>query len=103
MEGAHPVHAVAVDLSAPEELEQAMDHLPERVDVLVNSAGRRGTPASETGLKAVADRWRQDFDNNVLPVVLLTEVLLPRLARPGGRVVSIVPSPPCVATGLTAR
>ncbi|MFJ9154970.1 SDR family NAD(P)-dependent oxidoreductase [Streptomyces sp. NPDC102270] len=89
IEGAHPVEAVAVDLSVPEEVEQKLGELPERVDVLVNNAGRRGTPVREGGLKEVAERWRRDFDNNVLPAVLLTEALLPRLTRPGGRVVTL--------------
>ncbi|TVT58896.1 SDR family oxidoreductase [Amycolatopsis rhizosphaerae] len=83
------IHPVAVDLSAPEEVERTLDQFPPRVDVLVNNAGRRGTPAPEGGLKAVAEAWRQDFDHNVLPAVLLTEALLPRLSRPGGRVVTI--------------
>lgn len=90
IEGAHPVRTVAVDLSRPEDVEARLPELPERVDVLVNNAGGRGTPAAtEGGLKKVAERWRRDFDNNVLPAVLLTEALLPRLAAPGGRVITI--------------
>ncbi|WP_243860022.1 SDR family oxidoreductase [Streptomyces sp. BK208] len=89
IEGAHPVQVVAVDLSVPEEIEQSLRELPERVDVLVNNAGRRGTPVRAGGLKEAAERWRRDFDNNVLPTVLLTEALLPRLTRPGGRVVTL--------------
>jgi len=86
--GAHPVRTVTVDLAEPEDIEAGLFELPDRVDVLVNNAGGRGTPAAEGGLKEVAERWRRDFDNNVLPAVLLTEALLPRLA-PGGRIVTI--------------
>ncbi|MFD8572023.1 SDR family NAD(P)-dependent oxidoreductase [Streptomyces sp. NPDC057694] len=87
--GTYPVRAVPVDLSAPEDIESRLPELPECVDVLVNNAGGRGTPVVEGGLKEVAVRWRRDFDNNVLPAVLLTEALLPRLASPGGRVITI--------------
>ncbi|MGW2279215.1 SDR family NAD(P)-dependent oxidoreductase [Streptomyces sp. NPDC001770] len=88
--GAHPVRTVAVDLSDPAEIDARLSELPDRIDVLVNNAGVRGTPATAGGgLKEVAERWRRDFDNNVLPVVLLTEALLPRLASPGGRVVTV--------------
>ncbi|MEU0741574.1 SDR family oxidoreductase [Streptomyces sp. NPDC006134] len=87
--GTHPVRTVAVDLSDPADVEAALSELPDDVDVLVNNAGGRGTPAAGGGLKEVAERWRRDFDNNVLPAVLLTEALLPRLASPGGRVITI--------------
>ncbi|UQI46263.1 SDR family oxidoreductase [Streptomyces sp. HU2014] len=89
IEGAHPVRAVAVDLSVPAEVERARDDLPAEVDVLVNNAGGRGGPAPAGGLKEVAEHWRRVFDSNVMPAVLLTEALLPRLARPGGRVVTV--------------
>lgn len=89
IQGAHPVRAVAVDLSEPEDVESHLPELPQQVDVLVNNAGARGTPTAEPGLKEVAKRWRKDFDTNVLPTVLLTEALLPRLASPGGRVITI--------------
>jgi 3-oxoacyl-[acyl-carrier protein] reductase len=87
--GTHPVKVVTVDLSVPADVEQKLDELPERVDVLVNNAGRRGAPVRDGGLKEVAERWRRDFEANVLPAVLLTEALLPRLIRPGGRVVTL--------------
>ncbi|MEU1077100.1 MULTISPECIES: SDR family oxidoreductase [unclassified Streptomyces] len=89
IESAHPVRAVAVDLSVPEEVERALDDLPADVNVLVNNAGGQGGPAQDGSLKEVAERWRRVFDSNVLSAVLLTEALLPRLAQPGGRVVTI--------------
>lgn len=81
--------AVAADLSDPEAVEQALDQLPATVDVLVNNAGRRGATLRGVGLAAVAERWEEDFRGNVLPAVLLTEAVLPRLARPGGRIVTV--------------
>ncbi|MGW7824724.1 SDR family NAD(P)-dependent oxidoreductase [Streptomyces puniciscabiei] len=78
--GAPPVRAVAVDLSIPEEVERPLEQLPAHVDVLVNNAGGRGGPVRDGGLKEVAEQWRGVFDSNVLPAVLLTEALLPRLA-----------------------
>jgi 3-oxoacyl-[acyl-carrier protein] reductase len=87
--GRPPVRTVAVDLTDPAAVEEAVGLLPERVDVLVNNAGRRGSAPDGEGLRAVADRWRRDLNDIVLPAVLLTEAVEPRLARPGGRVVTI--------------
>ena len=42
-----------------------------------------------TGSPQVASEWRANFDLNVVTTVLLTEALLPHLARPGGRIVSM--------------
>jgi 3-oxoacyl-[acyl-carrier protein] reductase len=86
------VTCVAADLARPDEVERAADHLGrelgDRVDVLVNNAGGvRG--AEGEGLAAIAEAWRANFDANVMTAVLLTESLLPRLASPGGRVVTI--------------
>ncbi|MFE0044265.1 SDR family NAD(P)-dependent oxidoreductase [Streptomyces albireticuli] len=89
IKGAHSVRAVPVDLAVPEEVERAREELPAGIDVLVNNAGGRGGPSPAGGLKEVAEHWRRVFDSNVMPAVLLTEALLPRLARPGGRVVTI--------------
>lgn len=58
------------------------------VDVLVNNAGGitlRDTPT----LEETAELWLEDFRSNVLSTVLLTEALLPHLARPGGRIVAM--------------
>ncbi|MET7302913.1 SDR family oxidoreductase [Embleya sp. NPDC005575] len=81
--------ALAVDLTDPHAVERARASLPARVDVLVNNAGQRVPLPTEPDLAGVADHWRQMYDHIVLPTVLLTEALLPRLARPGGRIVSI--------------
>jgi 3-oxoacyl-[acyl-carrier protein] reductase len=55
------------------------------VDVLVNNAGGI-TLADPESLEDVAGLWLADFRTNVLSTVLLTESMLPHLARPGGRV-----------------
>jgi 3-oxoacyl-[acyl-carrier protein] reductase len=80
------------DLSRSEGVESAAEgirrELGDRVDVLVNNAGGvRGVDGD--GLEAVAAAWRANFEANVLTAVLLTHALLPRLASPGGRVITI--------------
>ncbi|GGV31976.1 3-oxoacyl-ACP reductase [Kitasatospora herbaricolor] len=84
------VSAVAFDATDPEQVEAALDALPERVDVLVNNAGGNtdiGAPAP-TGLAGLAAAWRANLDANVLSAVLVTAALRPRLAA-GGAVVSL--------------
>jgi NAD(P)-dependent dehydrogenase (short-subunit alcohol dehydrogenase family) len=47
-------------------------------------------PAAVAGLADdLAKGWRRDFDNNVITTVLVTEALLPKLTRPGGRIVAM--------------
>jgi 3-oxoacyl-[acyl-carrier protein] reductase len=82
-------HAIVADLRSPPDVEAALAALPESVDVLVNNAGARGVADGGGGLVAVAARWTADFHNNVLVAVLLTTALIPRLASPGGRVVTV--------------
>ncbi len=80
------------DLTDPAQVEAAVagavGQLGESVDVLVNNAGGSapGTPAALAG---IAEEWRQIYDRNVLTAVLLTNAVLPRLRRPGGRIVTI--------------
>lgn len=94
--------ALALDLTDPHAVERARAELPEHVDVLVNNAGQRMPLPTEPGLAAIADHWRRMYDHIVLPAVLLTEAPLPRLARPGGRIVSIGSTAACAATTRTA-
>ena len=78
----------AADVTDPHAVAGLADALPDRVDVLVLNAG--GTaPTTGESLAAVADDWTTDFRLNVLSAVLVTEALLPRLPRPGGRVVAM--------------
>jgi 3-oxoacyl-[acyl-carrier protein] reductase len=78
----------AADVTDPHAVAGLADALPDRVDVLVLNAG--GTaPTTGESLAAVADDWTTDFRLNVLSAVLVAEALLPRLPRPGGRVVAM--------------
>jgi 3-oxoacyl-[acyl-carrier protein] reductase len=82
--------AVAFDATDPAAVTAALDHIPERVDVLVNNAGGntdfdRGSPAD---LAAVAAAWRANLDANLLSAVLVTTALRDRL-RPGATIVNI--------------
>ncbi len=88
--GAERVGWLQADLRLPAEVERAVAALdPGPVDVLVNAAGGVPTVEGLDGLEAVAADWRAEFDTNVLTAVLLTTALVPRLRRPGGRVVSL--------------
>jgi 3-oxoacyl-[acyl-carrier protein] reductase len=86
------VASFAADLSLVDDVERASERirreLGERIDVLVNNAGGVRVGA-DGGLAAVAAVWRDNYEANVLTAVLLTEALLPSLASPGGRVVTI--------------
>jgi 3-oxoacyl-[acyl-carrier protein] reductase len=78
----------------PEQVERVATEvareLGDLVDVIVNNAGgARDAGAGTEGLAAVADAWRANLDANVLTAALLTQALAPRLAAPGGRVVTV--------------
>lgn len=78
---------VAFDAADPAAVEAALDHLPGRVDVLVNNAG--GLPGgSGDSLAAKAAQWRATLAANLLSAVLVTTALTARLAD-GARIVSI--------------
>lgn len=80
----------AADLTLPADVERVAASTDGTVDVLVNNAGgvaSRGMP--DTQLAEVARAWEADFQSNVVSAVLLTHALLPRLRRPGGRVVNV--------------
>ncbi|GAB1644885.1 SDR family oxidoreductase [Krasilnikovia sp. MM14-A1259] len=79
--------SVTADLSDPDQVGAVVAAVGDRaVDVLVNNAGGY-VPGDETTLPGVAAQWQATFDANVMTVVLLTEALLPRMRRPGGRIV----------------
>ncbi|MEV0617200.1 SDR family oxidoreductase [Nonomuraea sp. NPDC050404] len=82
--------SVAFNAASPVAVREALDSLPERVDVLVNNAGGntnldRRQPAD---LMDVAEAWWANLNANLMSAVLMTTALTPRLAD-GGRVVSI--------------
>ncbi|MGQ8631026.1 SDR family NAD(P)-dependent oxidoreductase [Agrobacterium sp. DKPNP3] len=89
------VLVIAGDLGNAPEVEAIKADLSDRLttlDVLVNAAGGhvlRQFPAETyaDGLAGVARRWNDNFRNNTLAAVLLTEALLPQLRSPGGRII----------------
>ncbi|MDJ1135432.1 SDR family NAD(P)-dependent oxidoreductase [Streptomyces iconiensis] len=84
------VVVVAADLSKPDGTRRVLAAVAGRtVDVLVNNAGGNADPHRVQELDEVADAWYANLRANVLPVVLLTHALLPLLARPGGRIVTV--------------
>ncbi|MFC7530553.1 SDR family NAD(P)-dependent oxidoreductase [Actinoplanes sp. GCM10030250] len=79
--------AVTADVSDPAQIPTVVDAVSDRpVDVLVNNAGAY-IPGNEDTLDGVAARWRANLDSNVLTAVLMTTALLPKLRRPGGRII----------------
>lgn len=86
--GADRVTYVVADCADPGDVRALADACPDRLDVLVLNAGGF-TPASGDDLKSLADEWAADYRLNVLTAVLPVEALLPRLARPGGRIVAM--------------
>ncbi|WP_228979456.1 SDR family oxidoreductase [Streptomyces sp. DH12] len=86
------VRVVAADLAGTDGARlvlEALDSLGDgSVDVLVNNAG--GVDRDKRpGLDGYADSFRRTLAANLLSAAVLTEALWPRLARPGGRVVSV--------------
>jgi 3-oxoacyl-[acyl-carrier protein] reductase len=87
--GAPRVTPATADLTSPDEVQRLAATLPDTVDVVVNNAGGNFGQSGNGDLADVAAAWEADVRGNVLPAVLLTEALLPRLTRPGGRIVTI--------------
>jgi 3-oxoacyl-[acyl-carrier protein] reductase len=88
--GSSAVRWHSADLADPAAVEQLTPKLLSDgpLDVLVNNAGGISSPAGKS-LADVADGFLTNFRSNVLTAVLLTEALLPNLARPGGRIVAM--------------
>jgi 3-oxoacyl-[acyl-carrier protein] reductase len=79
--------AVQADLAEPGRTDAVVEAVAGRpVDVVVNNAGAYvgGDDSTPEGL---VDRWRANFDSNVITAVLLTNALLPLLRRPGARII----------------
>lgn len=79
------IHAVTVDVRDLDALGRSLDDLPPTyrdISVVVNNAGlSRGFGPMHTGDPA---SWQEMIDTNIVGVLNLTHVLLPRLVRRGG-------------------
>lgn len=80
----------SVDLRDPDAVQALADDLGSSgsVDVVVNNAGGNVTPAGDD-LASYADQLIETYRLNVVTAALLTEALLPHIARPGGRVIAM--------------
>lgn len=79
--------AIRADVSDPDEVDALADRLGP-VDAMVGAAGG-AVELSGTGARGSAELWLRTYEKNVLSTVLLAQALLPRLPRPGGRIVTI--------------
>ena len=84
----YDVTPLVCDLADPDDVESALERLPDRIDVLVNNAGSREL-AVGAGPHGVVARWRGDFERNVLTAVLLTDSVRDRLTPERGRVITV--------------
>ncbi|MDQ4215569.1 SDR family oxidoreductase [Microbacterium capsulatum] len=82
------VRTIVADLQDPADVERAAGEIEGPVDVLLNNAGGNVLDRGE-GVAGLAAHFEANFRLNVLTAVLLTETLLPRITRPGGRIISI--------------
>ncbi len=82
------VQTIVADLQDPSAVERAVGEIAGDVDVLLNNAGGNVLDRGE-GLAGIAANYEANMRLNVLTAVLLTEALLPRITRPGGRIISI--------------
>ena len=82
------VQTIVADLQDPDAVERAVGEIAGDVDVLLNNAGGNVLDRGE-GLAGIAANYEANMRLNVLTAVLLTEALLPRITRPGGRIISI--------------
>jgi 3-oxoacyl-[acyl-carrier protein] reductase len=80
------VTAVAADLTVPADVERVAAGL-DGVDVVVNNAGGAVYDGPLSTLDDQAAAWRAELDANVLTAALLTTALLPKVTRPGGRII----------------
>ncbi|MEN2739550.1 SDR family oxidoreductase [Microbacterium sp. X-17] len=80
------------DHSNPADIEALKLELPREIDVLVHAVGAntdRIPPASEAvDLRELAAEWHRGLDANLLPAVLTTAALLPRIGL-GGSIIAI--------------
>lgn len=88
--GERRVTTAAVDLAEPDQVQRLAEQLGTAgpVHVLVNNAGDN-VGGDDADLAGVVKSWDANFRANVITAVLLTEALMPLMARPGGRIVAM--------------
>ncbi|MDM2349431.1 dehydrogenase of uncharacterised specificity, short-chain alcohol dehydrogenase like protein [Mycobacteroides abscessus subsp. abscessus] len=88
--GTERITTATADLTAPDQVQRLSDQIAEgeNIDVLINNAGGNATQPI-TDLGTLAQAYLDSFRLNVITAVLLTEALIPRMTRPGGRIISI--------------
>ena len=82
----------AADLTDPDQVEQLAGVITAEcgVDFLINNAGGDvGHSHSTETLSDLVEKYRIDFDANLITTMLITEALLPAVTRPGGRIVML--------------
>jgi NAD(P)-dependent dehydrogenase (short-subunit alcohol dehydrogenase family) len=84
----HPqrISAVRLDVTSTEDIAALASSLPERLDAIVNNAGVVVGGPMET---VTPEEWRRQLEINVIGQLAVTQAVLPKLRRSGGRVVFI--------------
>jgi 3-oxoacyl-[acyl-carrier protein] reductase len=82
--------ALVCDAPSPDAWAAALQHLPDRIDVLVNNAGGNTDldGAAPTDLAGIEQAWRTNLAANLLSAVLTTHAVPDRIAA-GGTVVHL--------------
>ena len=88
-----PVEAIALDVTDPGSIAEAVAEVSrryDRLDILVNNAGiLLDDPAKKVSGQSLAT-WRSTFDTNVFGLIEVTQAFLPLLQRsPAGRIVNV--------------
>jgi NAD(P)-dependent dehydrogenase (short-subunit alcohol dehydrogenase family) len=80
------VSAVILDFTSADDIAALEGALPERLDAIVNNAGIAvGGPMEAVS----ADEWRKQLEINVIGQLAVTQAVIPRLRKSGGRIVFI--------------
>lgn len=80
------ISAVILDVTDADHIAALDESLPERLDAVVNNAGIVVGGAMET---LGADEWRTQLEINVIGQLAVTQAVLSRLRKSGGRIVFI--------------